>query len=90
MGRYHGQCACSLMHGGGGLQAWLGPFIQGALDVHGASPRRHFFEVLHHFATDELQQERLEHFATPEGREDLALYNQSEGLLPRLPGSYFL
>ena len=44
-----------------------------------ASPRRYFFEVLQHFATDALQKERLQHFASAEGREDLNLYNQSEG-----------
>ena len=61
------------------LQVRLGALIQGAFDIHGASPRRYFFEVLQHFVTDELQRERLQHFATAEGRDDLALYNQSEG-----------
>ena len=52
----------------------------GALDINSASPRRYLFEVLEHFATEELQKERLQHFASGEGREDLNLYNQSEGI----------
>lgn len=61
------------------MQAGLHAFVQGALDIHSASPRRYFFQVLQHFAREELQRERLQHFASTEGREDLALYNQSEG-----------
>lgn len=61
------------------LQARLGDFAMGALDVNSASPRRYFLEVLQHFATEESQKERLQHFASGEGREDLNLYNQSEG-----------
>lgn len=61
------------------MQVQLGTFVQGVLDIDSASPRRYFFEVLHHFAEDEVQRERLQHFASAEGREDLALYNQSEG-----------
>ena len=53
--------------------------MQGVLDVAGASPRRYFFEVLQHFATSELEIDRLEYFATPEGRNDLYTYNQKEG-----------
>ena len=62
------------------MQVELCTFLQGVLDINGASPRRYFFEVLQHFAEDELQRERLQHFASAEGREDLALYNQSEGI----------
>ena len=51
----------------------------GALDINSASPRRYLFEVLQHYATEQLQKERLQHFASGEGREDLSLYNQSEG-----------
>lgn len=61
------------------VQVQLGTFVGGALDVNAASPRRYFFEVLQRYAQDALQRERLEHFASPEGREDLTLYNQSEG-----------
>eukprot|EP00884_Botryococcus_braunii_P004440 jgi/Botrbrau1/13998/Bobra.150_1s0009.1 len=49
------------------------------IDVGGASPRRYFFEVLKAFATNSLEAERLEHFASPEGMEDLYRYNQAEG-----------
>lgn len=59
----------------------LEDFLRGVLDVNSASPRRYFFEVLQHFAKDELQRERLQHFSTAEGRGDLNLYNQSEGTL---------
>ena len=53
--------------------------MAGALDINGASPRRHFFQVLCSFATDEAERERLEYLATPEGRDDLYRYNQREG-----------
>ena len=65
-------------------QVRLGALVAGVLDVDSASPRRFFFEVLQHFATDELQIERLQYFASAEGRDDLALYNQSEGLPCRI------
>ena len=48
--------------------------------MNGASPRRYFFEVLHHFATAELELDRLEYFSTPAGRDDLYTYNQKEGV----------
>ena len=57
----------------------MGALVQGVLDIAGASPRRYFFEVLQHFATSELEVDRLEYFATPEGRNDLYTYNQKEG-----------
>ena len=53
--------------------------IEGVLDVAGASPRRYFFEVLHRHATKPVEVDRLEHFASAEGRDDLHCYNQSEG-----------
>lgn len=58
----------------------VGALVQGVLDINGASPRRYFFEVLHHFATAELELDRLEYFATPAGRDDLYTYNQKEGV----------
>jgi len=61
------------------LQAALRELVAGALDVNGASPRRYFFEVLRHFAAGEAEVERLEYFASPEGRDDLFRYNQREG-----------
>lgn len=57
----------------------VGALVQGVLDISSASPRRYFFEVLQHFATSELEVDRLEYFATPEGRNDLYTYNQKEG-----------
>lgn len=44
---------------------------QGVLDVCSASPRRYFFQVLRHFARAEHEAERLEYFASPEGRDEL-------------------
>ena len=57
----------------------MAALVRGILDISGASPRRYFFEVLQHFATAELEVDRLEYFATPEGRNDLYTYNQKEG-----------
>lgn len=42
-------------------------------DVWGV-PRRHFFEQLAFFASEPLERERLRHFATPEGQDDLLDY----------------
>ena len=54
--------------------------MAGVLDVCGASPRRFFFKVLHHFAADPVEADRLAYFASPDGREALAQYNQREGV----------
>ena len=62
------------------MQVRVGALVQGVLDITGASPRRFFFEVLQHFATSELEVDRLEYFATPAGRDDLYIYNQKEGV----------
>ncbi|KAL0028461.1 hypothetical protein WJX77_008059 [Trebouxia sp. C0004] len=61
------------------IQVRVGALVRGILDISGASPRRYFFEVLQHFATAEVEVDRLEYFATPEGRNDLYTYNQKEG-----------
>lgn len=61
------------------MQVRVGALVQGVLDISAASPRRYFFEVLQHFATSELEVDRLEYFATPAGRDDLYTYNQKEG-----------
>jgi sulfite reductase alpha subunit-like flavoprotein len=45
--------------------------LQGVLDLCGASPRRYLFQVLSHFASNELHRERLQYFAAAEGRDDL-------------------
>ena len=34
----------------------------------GSVPRRSFFEMLAHFAEDELEREKLNEFCTPEGQ----------------------
>lgn len=68
----------------------MGALVQGILDVNGASPRRYFFEVLHHFATAELELDRLEYFSTPAGRDDLYTYNQKEGVHSQASCSTYL
>ncbi|XP_039683611.1 NADPH-dependent diflavin oxidoreductase 1 isoform X1 [Medicago truncatula] len=56
----------------------LRTFVELTMDVASASPRRYFFEVMRFFATAEHERERLEYFASPEGRDDLYQYNQKE------------
>ena len=58
----------------------MSDLVAGVLDVAGASPRRFFFEVLRHFAADPVEADRLAYFASPDGREALAQYNQREGM----------
>lgn len=65
----------------GAMQVRVGALVAGALDVHGASPRRFFFEMLSHFTSAPHEVERLQYFASAAGRDDLAQYNQREGLL---------
>jgi hypothetical protein len=38
--------------------------VAGSLDVSSSCPRRHFFEVLSHWATEEHERERLQYFAS--------------------------
>ncbi|KAL6519569.1 multidrug-resistance type transporter [Orobanche hederae] len=57
----------------------LKSFVELTMDVASASPRRYFFEVMSYFATAEHEAERLQYFASPEGRDDLYQYNQKEG-----------
>ncbi|XP_044510868.1 NADPH-dependent diflavin oxidoreductase 1 isoform X2 [Mangifera indica] len=56
----------------------LKTFVELTMDVASASPRRYFFEVMSFFATAEHEKERLQYFASPEGRDDLYKYNQKE------------
>ncbi|KAK8604977.1 hypothetical protein V6N13_082438 [Hibiscus sabdariffa] len=63
----------------------LRTFVELTMDVASASPRRYFFEarswftlVMSFFATAEHEKERLQYFASPEGRDDLYQYNQKE------------
>ncbi|KAL4568907.1 hypothetical protein LXL04_024525 [Taraxacum kok-saghyz] len=53
-------------------------FVEMTMDIASASPRRYFFEVMSYFASAEHEKERLEYFASPEGRDDLYQYNQKE------------
>uniref|UniRef100_A0ACD5ZBY2 Uncharacterized protein n=1 Tax=Avena sativa TaxID=4498 RepID=A0ACD5ZBY2_AVESA len=56
----------------------LETFVALTMDVTSASPRRYFFEIMSHFATDENEKEKLQYFTSPEGRNDLYSYNQKE------------
>ncbi|XP_020276007.1 NADPH-dependent diflavin oxidoreductase 1 isoform X2 [Asparagus officinalis] len=56
----------------------LRTFVELTMDVASASPRRYFFEVMSFYATAEHEKERLQYFASPEGRDDLYQYNQKE------------
>ncbi|PON78209.1 Flavodoxin-like [Parasponia andersonii] len=61
----------------------LKSFVDLTMDVASASPRRYFFEariqyVMSNFATAAHEKERLQYFASPEGRDDLYQYNQKE------------
>ncbi|KAJ8775393.1 hypothetical protein K2173_023158 [Erythroxylum novogranatense] len=56
----------------------LKTFVELTMDVASASPRRYFFEVMSFFAKAEHEKERLQYFASPEGRDDLYQYNQKE------------
>ncbi|XP_024524113.1 NADPH-dependent diflavin oxidoreductase 1 [Selaginella moellendorffii] len=56
----------------------LRTLVEAVMDVSSASPRRYFFEVMMHFAEAEHEKERLQYFATSEGRDDLYNYNQRE------------
>jgi sulfite reductase alpha subunit-like flavoprotein len=50
----------------------------GVLDVASAPPRRRLFAALAACATEPREKERLLHFASPEGRDDLATYCSRE------------
>ncbi|KAH7657685.1 Flavin reductase (NADPH) protein [Dioscorea alata] len=56
----------------------LRTFVALTMDIASASPRRYFFEVMSFFATAEHEKERLQYFASAEGRDDLYQYNQKE------------
>ena len=62
------------------LEAAVGPLVAGTVDVASASPRRFWFEVLSHAASAPHEAERLQYFASAEGRDDLYNYNQREGV----------
>jgi sulfite reductase alpha subunit-like flavoprotein len=50
----------------------------GILDVSGAPPRRRVFAIMAQHARDEMERQRLQHFSTALGREELALYCSTE------------
>ncbi|KAJ3695153.1 hypothetical protein LUZ60_000530 [Juncus effusus] len=56
----------------------LKTFVSLSMDIASASPRRYFFEVMSYFASAEHEKEKLQYFASPEGRDDLYQYNQKE------------
>nr|XP_048327531.1 NADPH-dependent diflavin oxidoreductase 1 isoform X2 [Ziziphus jujuba var. spinosa] len=56
----------------------LKSFVELTMDIASASPRRYLFEVMSIFATAQHEKERLQYFASPEGRDDLYQYNQKE------------
>ncbi|VFQ83550.1 unnamed protein product [Cuscuta campestris] len=60
------------------LPVKLRTFVELTMDISSASPRRYFFEIMSYFATSEHEKERLQYFASPEGRDDLYQYNQKE------------
>ena len=45
----------------------VGEAVRRYFDI-GSVPRRSFFEMLAHFAEDELEREKLREFCTPEGQ----------------------
>eukprot|EP01094_Clydonella_sp_ATCC50884_P024215 TRINITY_DN6011_c2_g1_i1.p1 TRINITY_DN6011_c2_g1~~TRINITY_DN6011_c2_g1_i1.p1 ORF type:complete len:600 (-),score=190.14 TRINITY_DN6011_c2_g1_i1:35-1591(-) len=47
--------------------------VRSYLDINGC-PRRHFFQMLSYFATEELHRSRLEDFAATDGQEELQRY----------------
>jgi sulfite reductase alpha subunit-like flavoprotein len=54
-----------------GFTCSLRRLVAGMLDVAGASPRRFLFQVLAQHCGAEMERQRLEYFATAEGRDDL-------------------
>ncbi|XP_027079113.2 NADPH-dependent diflavin oxidoreductase 1-like isoform X2 [Coffea arabica] len=56
----------------------LKTFVELTMDIASASPRRYFFEIMSNFASAQHEKERLQYFASPEGRDDLYQYNQKE------------
>lgn len=56
----------------------LKDFVKFNMDVASASPRRYLFEVMSFFAGAPHEKERLQYFASAEGRDDLYQYNQKE------------
>ncbi|KAL1802446.1 hypothetical protein ACET3Z_031093 [Daucus carota] len=56
----------------------LKDFVKFNMDVASASPRRYLFEVMSFFAAAPHEKERLQYFASAEGRDDLYEYNQKE------------
>ncbi|CAH9072609.1 unnamed protein product [Cuscuta europaea] len=60
------------------LPLQLSTFVEMSMDIASATPRRYFFEIMSHFATSEHEKEKLQYFASSEGRDDLYQYNSKE------------
>ncbi|KAL8091377.1 NADPH-dependent diflavin oxidoreductase 1-like isoform X1 [Apium graveolens] len=56
----------------------LKDFVKFNMDIASASPRRYLFEVMSFFAAAPHEKERLQYFASAEGRDDLYEYNKKE------------
>ena len=52
--------------------------VLACLDIASASPRRYFYETAARFAASADEKERLEYFASPEGRDDARRYGAGE------------
>ena len=52
--------------------------VLACLDIASASPRRYFYETAARFAASADEKERLEYFASPEGRDDARRYGERE------------
>lgn len=58
--------------------------LQGVFDLSGSSPRRYLFQVLSNFADNSMHKERLQYFATAEGRDDLYRWEIGGGCCSRI------
>lgn len=56
----------------------LKDFVKFNMDIASASPRRYLFEVMSFFSAAPHEKERLQYFASAEGRDDLYEYNKKE------------
>ena len=52
--------------------------VLACLDIASATPRRYFYETAARFAANADEKERLEYFASPEGRDDARRYGERE------------
>ncbi len=57
------------------LPSTLENILENCFDL-SATPKRKFFEILLHFAGNELEKEKLMEFVSPEGQDELRFYAQ--------------